>query len=113
MSTEQKKTPPPEIPYLSACPECSHASPGLVALILRPQLVHSWRSGRYFIVNAAGCSHGFKSIHDPENSSDCPVKLANRWNAWAEKKAALVCERRGMTPERAKFFRAALLDPKR
>lgn len=101
---------PHHMANLSACPTCSHASAGLVHFIRRPTLICGQRSGLWMLVAAPGCNHC--DHKRPEFNSDDPVALVERWNAYAQKKAALVVQRRGLTGDRAAFFLAALIDPK-
>lgn len=104
-------TPSPHtMPNLWACPTCSHATAGLVHFIRRPVLVCGQRSGIWMLVGAPGCRHC--DHKRPEQSSDDPAALVARWNTYAEKKAAIVVERRGLTGERKDYFLKALLDPK-
>lgn len=104
------KPTPYHLPTLSACPTCSHASPGLVHFIRRPTLICGQRSGVWMLVAAPGCNHC--DHKRPEFNSDDAAALTTRWNDYAKRKAALVVQRRGLSPERAAYFLAALTDPK-
>jgi hypothetical protein len=66
-------------PALMACPKCAET---LFADRVRPILTELG-TGRWQIAASGGCTH----IPDSEKSrADTPQELADRWNAWANKK---------------------------
>ena len=98
------------IPYPIACPLCSVAASGRVHMIVRPQLVRGAASGVYFMVAGGQCPH--IPTNSEGNRSETGGDLVEKWNAWAEKKAAQVCTRRGLSPEASDYFLNALRSPR-
>jgi hypothetical protein len=101
---------PEPIPFPLACPLCSVAASGRVHMISRPKLVRGSRSGVFFMVGGDNCPH-LESTRGG-NRSETGRDLVETWNAWAEKKAAQVCTRRGLSPEATAYFCEALRSPR-